>query len=81
MWDALQLLYSSDEEEDGDMDVVQAPDKASRLRCARVDIQGVPAYGVIDSGSDITIIGGELLRKVAAVTKLRKDTRPCPTEL
>ncbi len=77
MSDALRLLYSSDEEEDGDVDVVRAPDKASRPRCAPVDIQGVPAYGVIDSGSDITIIGGELLRKVAAVTKLRKkDLKP-----
>ena len=31
-----------------------------------------PVIGVVDSGSDITIVNGELLKKVAAVTKLRK---------
>ena len=44
----------------------------SRPRYACIDIQGVPTQGVIDSGSDITIIGGELFRKVAAVARLRK---------
>ena len=35
-------------------------------------VQGVPAYGLIDSGADITIIGGNLIKKVATVAKLRK---------
>ena len=75
--DILQLLYSSDDEGGGKVDVVRVPDKGSRPKCARVDIQGVPAYGVIDSGSDVTIMGRELLRKVAAVAKLRKrDLKP-----
>ena len=36
-------------------------------------MQGVPAHGVIDSGADITIVGGELFRKVAAVARLKKS--------
>ena len=36
-------------------------------------IQGVPAYGIIDSGADITIMGGVLFKKVAAVAKLKKQ--------
>ncbi len=31
-----------------------------------------PAYGVIDSGADITILGGDLFRKVATVAWLKK---------
>ena len=59
------------------MDVIRVPDHGSRPRSAWVDIQGVPAYGVVDSGSDVTIMGGDLLRKVAAVAKLRKkDLKP-----
>ena len=38
----------------------------------RIEIQGVPAEGVIDSGADITIIGGELFKKVATVARLKK---------
>ena len=75
--DILQLLYSSDDEGGESVDIVRVPDKGSRPKCVQVDIQGVPAYGVIDSGSDVTIMGGELLRKVAAVAKLRKkDLKP-----
>ena len=32
----------------------------------------MPAQGIVDSGADITIIGGELFRIVAAVARLRK---------
>lgn len=35
-------------------------------------IQGIPAYGVLDSGADITIIGGELFKKVASGARLKK---------
>ncbi len=44
----------------------------SQARYANVDLQGVPARGVIDSGADITIIGGDLFKQVATVAKLRK---------
>lgn len=42
-----------------------------------VNIHGVPAYKVVDSSSDVTIMGGELLWRVDAVAKLRKkDSKP-----
>jgi len=40
-------------------------------------------YGIMDSGADITIIGGEPFKKVAAVARLRKknfkDTNKTPS--
>ena len=46
-------------------------------------IQGVPAYGIIDSGADITIIGASLFNRVATTARLKKhdfkkpDKTPC----
>ena len=43
----------------------------------RVDVNGVPVYGVIDSGSDITVMCGTLVCKVALEAKLcKKDLKP-----
>ena len=47
----------------------------------RVDVQGVPAEGIIDSEADITIMGGELFRQVAAVAKLRKHDLMNPDKI
>ena len=50
-----------------------------------VQVQGVPAAGVIDSGSDITIMGAELFAKVAVTACLHKtlgrqtESRGCMT--
>ena len=52
--------------------VVTVPDLGSQPKCAKVVVQGVPLYGIIDSGADITILGGELFKRVAAVAKLHK---------
>ena len=38
----------------------------------KVYVQGVPAYGLVDSGADISIIRGSLFKKVATVARLRK---------
>ena len=67
----LNLLYSSSDEE-ADIRMVRVEDKGSQPHCAPIQIQGVPAYGIIDSGADITIIGGNLFRKVAAAARLKK---------
>ena len=73
----LPLLFSSDDESDGGVGMVCVPDHGSRPRSAQVNIQGVPACGVVDSGSDLTIMGSDLLRKVAAVARLKKkDLKP-----
>ena len=66
--DPLSLLYSSD----SDVNVVRVNDRGSKSQFAEVLIQGVPATGVIDTGADITIIGGGLFQKVAAAARLKK---------
>ena len=38
-----------------------------------VQVRGVPAVGMIDSGSDITIMGTELFAKVAVTARLHKS--------
>ena len=52
---------------------VRINDSGSRQRYVRVLIGGVPVRGTIDSGSDITIIGRDLFRRIAAVARLRKS--------
>ena len=47
-------------------------DQGSSLKYARIEIQGVSCAGATDTGSDITIVGGELFRKLASVARLRK---------
>ena len=66
--DPLSLLDSSD----SDVNVVRVNDRGSKPQFAVVLIQGVPATGVIDTGADITIIGGELFQKVAAAARVKK---------
>ena len=66
--DPLSLLDSSD----SDVNVVRVNDRGSKPQFAEVLIQGVPATGVIDTGADITIIGGERFQKVAAAARLKK---------
>ena len=67
----VNMLFSSSEE-DGEVNLVRVADQGSRPRCAPVQVQGVPMFGIIDSGADITIIGGGLFRKVATVARLKK---------
>ena len=68
--DLLELLMS---DSDGEyVNLVQVHDQGSMARAAVVQIQGVQAVGVIDSGSDITIMGGELFARVALTARLKK---------
>ena len=66
-----QLFYSSDSD-GGEIQQVRVEDQGSSPRCALVQVQGVPVSGVIDTGADITIINGDLLKRVAALSKLKK---------
>ncbi len=68
----MDFLYSSDSDEISDVCLVRVHDKGSKPQCVGIQIQGVPMFGIIDSGADITIIGGILFKKVAAVAKLKK---------
>lgn len=47
--------------------------RGSKLQYADVLIENIPARGVIDSGSDITIMGEELFSHVATVLCMRKS--------
>ena len=51
------LLYSSDSEGEEGVNQIRVTDEGSQSRLAHVNIQGVPADGVIDTGADITIMG------------------------
>ena len=64
-------LYSSDDD-NTNARLIHVKDGGSCPQWVKVEIQGVPAEGVIDSGADITIIEGELFKKVAAVARLKK---------
>lgn len=46
--------------------------KETSLKSEKVELQGVPVYGLVDNGADISIIGGSLFRKVATVARLKK---------
>ena len=65
----LQFLDSNS---DGAVSVARVTDHGSRLRRVQVDIAGVPAVGLIDTGVDISIMGPELFKKVATVVGLKK---------
>ncbi len=78
------LASSSESDEDANTHVrqVRMEDKGSHARCVRVQVQGVPMFGIIDTGADITIMGGELFKKLAATAKLRKrDLQKPDTQL
>ena len=62
----------SDSDTDGSINVVSITDQGSHLRTATVEIAGVPATGLVDTGADITIMGPEVFKKVAAVAGLKK---------
>ena len=49
---------------------VRVKDGGSLRHYARVAIQGVEARGLVDTGADITIMGGELFKKVALEVRL-----------
>ena len=66
-----ELLYS-DSEDENHVKQVRVTDGGSQSQLARVDVLGVPADGVIDTGAEITIMGRDLFARVAAVAHLRK---------
>ena len=72
--DPMAFLFSDSDSEEGSSNVKQiwVEDQGSQSHCAQVRIAGVPVYGIVDSGADITIIGGDLFRRVAANARLQK---------
>ena len=64
--------YLHSDSEEGEVRQITVKDQGSQTKCAKVTVQGIPMYGIIDSGADITIMGGEMFKKVATFAKLRK---------
>ena len=54
-------------------------DMGSHPKYAEVLVEGVSLQGVVDTGSDLTIMGKEAFKKVAMVAKLRKKDF-CPAD-
>ena len=70
---AYSYLHSSDSEDADGVRQVRVVHNGSWPQRARVLLEGVPATGVIDSGADITIMGEDLLKRVAAAARLKKS--------
>ena len=78
----LSCLLSSDSEEGGSgVCQVRISDTGSHPHHASVQLEGVPTQGVIDTGADITIVGGDLFRRVAAAACLRKSQLKKPDKV
>ena len=78
--DPMDFLYTSDSD-DGNVCMVRVEDKGSKPRIVMVDVHGVPAKGIIDSGVDITIINGDLFQRVATVARLKKSAFKKPDRI
>ena len=70
--DPLSLLSPDTPDESELCQQVTIVDQGSQSMCVPLQVEGVPAYGLVDTGADITIIGAQLFKRVAAVAKLRK---------
>ena len=68
------FLLSDSEEEDKTVSLVRVHGEGSKSQTALVEIDRVPAYGIVDTGADITIMGPELFKKVVMVAKLKKGS-------
>ena len=68
--DPMSYLFSDDGTEA--VKLVQVQDHGSRPRRAEVVIQGYLAVGIVDSGTDKTIMNGDLFKRVAAAACLKK---------
>ena len=51
---------------------IRVKDSGSVTQCIKLSLQGVPVYGIIDSSTDIAIIGGKLFKRVALAARLKK---------
>lgn len=69
--DPVNYLYS--EPQDHSVRLVHVQDGGSVRHYARVSIEGVEAKGLVDTGTDITIIGGVLFKEVASAARLFRE--------
>jgi len=68
----LESSFDKEAEDDARVRQIRVKDSGSVTQCVKLCLQGVPVYRIIDSGADITIIGGQLFKCVALVASLKK---------
>ena len=71
--DLYSILESSSSEDDSEVHQVRICDQGGKKHLVNVQLEGVPACGNIDSGSDITIVGEDLFRRIATIARLNKS--------
>ena len=52
--------------------LIRAKDQGSHCQLAKESIKGFSTDGIVDSGADITIMNGDLFKKVAVAAHLKK---------
>ena len=73
--DPLNLLLSDSEEEG--INRIKVKNSGSCAKGVQITVQGVAAVGLVDSESDMSIMGAELFEEVAVTGRLRKrDLKP-----
>ena len=68
--DPLHYLFSDSDSSDK-VRQVRVLDTGIKPHCAKVNVPGVPMESVVDSGADITIMGGAMFKRVAGATQER----------
>ena len=68
--DPMNYLHSSPQ---GSVRQIRVEDRGSARHHARVMVEGVEAKGLVDTGADITIMGGDLFKTVASAARLLKE--------
>ena len=56
-------LFSDSEDDDAEVRMARVVDQGSRSQSAKVVVGGVPVSGIMDTGADITILGGDAFKQ------------------
>ena len=51
---------------------MRIPDNGNKRQYAKVVVGGVPLYGIVDNGTDISIMGSNAFKQVATGAKLQR---------
>ena len=71
-YDPFKYLLPDSDDKEPHVGVIRVTNGGSKCQYTKVVVGGVPLYGIVDSGADITIMGRNAFKQVATVAKLRK---------
>ena len=60
----MSYLKSDSDSDHPVVNIIRLKVKGNKPRCVKLEIQVVPVYGIMDSGAYITIMGGDMFKKV-----------------